>query len=259
MLTKRVSRTLILGAVVSCCALGSTNTALGVLNIDIRATSVSGGGTLVNPKLVALPVPGTVIRFDIFAVVVGTNGSTADDRFISVSGSWRSSNGGLRGNIETDLVRTVTDPDTGEIVTAGFDGAGSSVGLQQDLDGDGDLDVGSNVDDNPNHFWAASFSLAPQGVAAGSTNPLTGGRKIGFGTFTVFDTGMSFLNFDGRNALTAATYIQDGQLIHEPSIDGLVPVQTNVPEPASLGVAALSALSFRRSRARHDRAGRRRR
>src|SRR5688572_28419668 len=86
MITKRASTVLLIGLAVAP-IISHNQSAPAGLNIDIRATSVSGGGTLANPKLVALPVPGTRIMFDIFAVVVGTNGSTADDRFISVSGS----------------------------------------------------------------------------------------------------------------------------------------------------------------------------
>lgn len=251
MLSNRISKMLLSGAVVGALA-GVTNAGM---NIDIRATGVSGGGTMANGKLINDAVVGSVVSFDVFAVVTGTNASNADDKFISVAGSWRSSNGGLEGDILMNLVRSVTDPDTGDVLTPGFDGLGSSVGLQQDLDGDGDLDVGSNTDSDAANFWAARFALAPAGSGAGSPSPTTGGRRIGFGTFTVTQDGLqTLINFDGRGASTAANYFQDGQTIQEPSADGLVPLVVNgtgggtIPEPAALSLAGLAGLGLIRRR-----------
>ena len=255
MLSNRISKMLLSGAVVGASA-GVVNAAM---NIDIRATGVTNGGTLVNNKTVTGTVAGSVVSFDIFAVIVGTNTSTADDKFISVAGSWRSSNGGLLGDIAADLFRSVTDPETGDVLTPGFDGLGSSVGLQQDLDGDGDLDVGSNTDSNAENFWAARFALAPAGSGAGSLSPTTGGRRIGFGTFTVDGGGISstLINFDGRSATTSANYFQDGQTVQQPSSDGLVPLSVSgdggggggtVPEPATLSLAGLAGLALVRRR-----------
>jgi hypothetical protein len=226
---------------------GHIQSATGALHIDIRATGVSGGGTLVSPKQVNNVVPGSVVAFDIFAVVVGTNASTSDDKFISVAGSWRSSSGGIMGNLAADLVPTDFKPPGNDPPILGFDGLGSSVGLQQDLDGDGDLDVGSNNDSHANDFWAARYAGAPFAISAGSLSPTSGGRRIGFGTFTV-TAGSGFatvVNFDGRAASTAANYIQDGQPIQGESMNGLVPlVIVNPPEPTSLGLVVLGAFSL---------------
>jgi hypothetical protein len=226
------------------------------LNIDLRAIAVNGqplsGGN--SSHLIVLQSPGDVISFDIYATVTGANASLADDKFIGVSGSLRSA-GSLKGNLLGNIVRSVTDPNTGEILTPGFDGAGFSVGLQQDLDGDGDLDVGSNVNSDSAGFWSAQYILGQAGAVAGSNNPTVGGRRIGFGTFTatssvLFQT--TLLNFRGRNNAFAAQYIQDGQLIQEESLDGLIPITVRGPfdpEPASLTwiVAGLGLLR-RRSR-----------
>lgn len=230
-----------------------------ILNIDLRLTGLTGPGTIVNAKEVINVEAGTVLRFDIFAVVVGTNASTTDDRFVSASGSFRSSPfGPLLGHIEADLVRTTFDPKTGDVLSIGFDGLNSSVGTQQDLDGDGDLDVGSNVDSILADHWHARSFIAPAGLAAGSFSPTTGGRRVGFGTFTVFgptNFQSTLLRFDGRNAPTAASYFQDGQAVPEPTSDSLVPVTirgTIIPEPATSAAAAaissLAALVRRRRR-----------
>lgn len=216
------------------------------LNIDFRLTGITGAGSISSNHEAVGVFPGTVLRFDIFAVVRGNNAQLNDDKFISISGSLRSSGASsLLGNVAGDLVRSTFDSD-GDITTAGFDGLGASVGLQQDLDGDGDLDVGSNNDSNAEHFWAARFALAPSGIGAGSLSPTTGGRRIGFGTFTVTGSTFfpnTFLGFDGRSASTAANYIQDGQTIQEVSIDSLVPIfiRGPVPEPSMSAIALMTA------------------
>jgi hypothetical protein len=249
MITKRASAIPLLCSAIAP-ILCHTPSADAGLNIDFRATGIEGQGVRVNQKTVQALTAGSVVRFDIFAVVTGTNGTNADDKFISVSGSLRSTNIGTPGNILGDLVRSVIDPNTGQILSAGFDGVGFSVGTQQDLDGDGDLDVGSNNDSEDNHFWAAHHALGT-GAPAGSASPTTGGRRIGFGTFTVTSQSfiVSLINFDGRNAMTAASYIQDGQIIHEPSFKGFIPISAlSWPEPTMLGVAGLTGLAICRPR-----------
>jgi MYXO-CTERM domain-containing protein len=247
MLSNRISKMLLSGAVLGATA-GAVNAGL---NIDVRATGVSGGGALNGAKSVTGVVPGSVVSFDVFAVVTGTDASTGNDKFISVAGSFRSNVGtGTTGTLLMDLVRSTVDSD-GIITSAGFDGLGSSVGLQQDLDGDGDLDVGSNTDSDANNFWAARYALAPGAIPSGSLSPTTGGRRIGFGTFTVTAAGVipTLINFDGRGASTAANYVQDGQTVQEASVDGLVPISVSgVPEPTTLSLAALAGLGLIRRR-----------
>jgi len=221
------------------------------LNIDIRATGVNGNPLSAGQttKLIPTVSVGDVVFFDIFAVVTGTNTSNADDKIISVSGSWKSSNGGLRGNIGASPVLSSDDP-----VVNGYDGLGSSVGFQQDLDGDTDLDLGSNNDSSAENFWAARYVQAPAGQTAG---PNINGRKIGFGSFTVTAVPAgtnTVVNFFGRNANTAANYIQDNVTVSEPSQNGAIGLTIGTggggttPEPATLSLAGLAGLAMVRRR-----------
>jgi len=252
MLSNRISKMLLSGAVLGVMA-GAANAAL---NIDIRATGLNGGALPAGATSKNVPsvIAGDVVSFDIFAVITGANTTNNDDKFVSVAGSWKST-GTLKGTLLANVVRSTTDPDTGEILVAQFDGNGWSVGFQQDLDGDGDLDVGSNVDSDANNFWAARFALAPAGSVAGSSTPTTGGKRIGFGTFTVTNaTGLTLVNFDGRNASTAANYFQDGQTIQEAAQDGVLPLTIGqggggiTPEPAALSLLGLAGLGIVRRR-----------
>jgi MYXO-CTERM domain-containing protein len=252
MLSNRISKMLLSGAVVGALA-GAANAAL---NIDIRATGVNGGALPAGAtsKLIPNVAVGDVISFDVFAVIKGTDTTNNNDKFISVGGSWKST-GPTHGTLLMDVLRSVTDPDTGEILTPQFDGNGFSVGLQQDLDGDGDLDVGSNVDSDAANFWAARYALAPAGAVAGSSTPTTGGRRIGFGTFTVTSAnlGATQINFDGRNAQTAANYFQDNVTVQEAAADGLVPLVIGsgggiTPEPAALSLIGMAGLGLVRRR-----------
>jgi len=245
MLSKRISTMLLSGAAVGLMA-GAANAGL---NIDIRATGVTGGGTVANTKSVTGVTNGSVVTFDIFAVITGTNTVNSDDKMVSVAGSWRSSNGGLKGDALADYVRTFENSDG--ILVNGYDASGASVGLQQDLDGDGDLDVGSNNDSAANDFWAVRFQSTAGQTAGTNIN----GRKIGFGTFTVTNSaGSTILNFDGRNASTAANYFQDNNFISEASNDGAVGLTIAggaggvTPEPATLSLAGLAGLAMVRRR-----------
>src|SRR4051812_7569552 len=128
------------------------------LRFDLRAKAVNGVALSGAQTQHSIPnaLVGDVISFDVFAVVRGTDASLTNDRIYSAVGSFRSSGQlgvpNLRGNLLMDVVHTLHDPDTGDqIGPNGFDEIGFSVGTQQDLDADGDLDVGSNVDSSATH------------------------------------------------------------------------------------------------------------
>src|SRR5687767_6639331 len=109
MLSNRISKVLMSGAVMGALA-GAADAAL---NIDLRATGLNGGALPAgsNSKNVIVAGVGDVVSFDILAVITGTNASITDDKFISAAGSFRSSNGGLEGNLIADVLRTQLDSD----------------------------------------------------------------------------------------------------------------------------------------------------
>ncbi len=112
-------------------ALAQTNPYL--LTYDLR---VDGTGA----KQATVHDVGDIVTLDLFAHVYGTDGDLTNDAFQNTFGSFESSNGGLLG----DLV--------GLIPPAPFN-ATYQTGQQSDLDGDGDLDLGTLATNNFNAFY----------------------------------------------------------------------------------------------------------
>jgi hypothetical protein len=229
---------------------------------DLRATSVNGAGLSgsQSPHAITNVLVGDVIAFDVFAVITGTDANFSNDVFISGIGSFRSTppqfpTPNLRGTLKMDVVRTALDPDTGDPVgPLGFDAIGYSIGMQQDLDGDGDLDVGSNFVPLPDDYWAVRYFSAPIGAPAGLPN----GKKLGFGTFTVTSVpagSETLVQFGGRNISVGSTYLQDGVIMQLPSFDSTpeqsIRVSTvPIPEPASAALLGSVCLALRSRRRR---------
>jgi hypothetical protein len=242
---------------------GACSTSSAGLIIDLRATGRNGGpiGSGDTPHSVRFVRLGETISFDVYAIVVGTNATTSDDRLVSASGSFRSdatgvSGGVFKANLLADVVRSVTNPDTGEVITPGFDKNGFSVGLQQDLDADGDLDVGSNDVSSANDYWGARYNdTTNSGALAGTPD----GVRIGSGTISVFLTPpdhiprQDHIRFYGRDSMFASTYVQDGQIISEATRDSLLVNSItihNTPEPALIGPIALVSIAMTRRQRR---------
>jgi len=223
-------KTLRLLYVAAVAALGFCRVAQSDLRVDLRVTSVTGPATINNTQSVLVTGIGAQINMDIFARITGTNALIFDDGLTSLSGSLLSPSfpwSRMNGTISTSLV-------------PGFLGNGSSVGLQADLDGDSDLDVGSNNDADAYNFFAVRATTAP--------NPVTGPEiKIGHATFTVNDITSavvdSLLIFRPRDFGTAATWLEDG-MGKTPNSPGTgfyfgqgVSVSA-IPEPGPLGLLA---------------------
>jgi hypothetical protein len=112
------------------------------VTMDVR---MPGGG-----KQAAATSVGQVIRMEAWATVSGANGISSDEGFQLAQGSFVSGDVS-GGSVSGTLSVTRTYP---------FTGAGSQNGGQQDLDGDGDLDVGSaNSSSITNYFMARADVL----------------------------------------------------------------------------------------------------
>jgi hypothetical protein len=261
MISHRFRSALYIAAMTAAAGVWSTSNANADARFELRATRVNGAALSGGQTAHAIPnaLVGDVISFDMFLTVRGTDANFLNDGIVSGIGSVRSSvisPQNLRGNLVVDVVRTQLDPDTGEPVgPLGFDAIGFSVGTQQDLDGDGDIDVGSNIDSQAQNFWAFRYLGAPSPAPAGLPN----GARVGFGTFTVTSGELgsqTLVQFIGRNFFSGVTYVQDGVGFQHASADSLVGesilVTRGIPEPSTLAIggAALSITALRRRRRR---------
>src|SRR6267142_2569292 len=157
--------------------------------IDLRTPS---GG-----KAVTVSSIGQVVNLDVWAVVTGADATATNDAFQWAMGSFLSSDvggGAAGGTLEANLndVFATGDP---------------SNGTQADLDGDGDLDVGSNDNSQPDNFFVARAS----GLQGGH-DPAPAKFLIGTVSFTVtsLKSGTSTdINFRPRDNVLAAGWAED--------------------------------------------------
>jgi len=206
------------------------------LIIDVRA--VGGTGVISNGgKSVQVAAPGDTITLAIFARVNGTNGIN-DEQLQSAGGSLTSV-GALKGNI------------TGSVV-APWNGASYTNGSVQDMDSDGDLDLGSQGSTGTGKI----FARQPAPAAVAGVDAQTGEAQIAQATFTYTggDTSNSINwivrgNSTGGPLTAAALWFEDGSTIGvNPSTAiyqaGSAVQVTPVPEPASLGLLSLAAVGL---------------
>jgi len=240
------------------------------LVIDVRATAVSGGGTVVGNgnlpgggKTVNGLGSGSIVTMGVFAQVSGTNGNNTDEWLQSVGGSFSTTAGDLRANFVT--------PSSVNGVN-GWNGSGFQNGSIQDIDADGDLDLGSAGTDIVGKFFARSNSPDSRTLDL-ATDPDNGALIRGTPHFTTIDAnttetrigtirlsyqsgGQAFANFIPRAAQEGALWWEDTPDRTTNQHDGTTglyqagsPIALNgVPEPGSLGLMSLAALGLLRRR-----------
>jgi hypothetical protein len=197
--------------------------------IDLRPV---GGGSRVIPV-----VASQVVNLEVYAIVSGAN-ATDDEAFTNAFVKLSSGNGGLLGNFS---------PAT---IAPAFQGTGFTPGVPTDQDLDTDLDLGGTT--NASYMFARSPTANIQGTRTGGDNEefllgtvqFTVSALAASGQTDLFPvkpaTGISppaaFTN--DNVASTPAGYLASGHL-------GVTLV---IPEPGSIGLAALSAMGllFRR-------------
>jgi hypothetical protein len=133
--------------------------------LDFR---LPGGGNTVTVNSV-----GQIVNLEIWATITGHDASGANEGLQLLQASFLSTNisgGAANGTLQTKL-------------EAPFNGNGAQNGAGVDLDGDGDLDIGSNDDTvhSFNSFAGRSNSMTTAGTISGGSNSF----KVGTATFTV--------------------------------------------------------------------------
>ncbi len=114
------------------------SSALGSLSIDLRVRTSPPGDPPVFTNGAAIAPGAPYVLMEVWAVVTNGNGDVRDDGLCKFYSSFLSTNGGL---IKGDLLSAFPG---GSMWSAGYL---VHEGEQHDLDGDGDLDIGSNAVD----------------------------------------------------------------------------------------------------------------
>src|SRR3954452_5625949 len=110
---------------------------------DVRAVSTSSGTVFDAKHVEYTGGGGGTVTFEVWSVITGYDPSNPNPDFLDyLHGSFLSANGGLLGDLRAQFAE-----EYGDFI--------ASNGLRQDLDGDGDLDVGSNIDDSFANFFRA--------------------------------------------------------------------------------------------------------
>ena len=209
--------------------------AVPTLTVDVRAVSTSGGTVIDDKHVEVYSGPGTTVTMEMWSVISGYSNQFPQDDFLDfLHGSFLSSTGGLLGDLRATL-----DPNYADFA--------ASNGLRPDLDGDSDLDVGSNNDQSASNFFRAY---------SGQFAPHTPTVRIATLTWTRTSDGTeTFVNFRPRRATFAAQWAVDGEA-YDPDTGAFGSGEPNniksVPEPISQFVCciALAGLLCRRARRR---------
>lgn len=234
---------------------------LGLAGPDAQAILVTydlrEAGT--GAKVVDVCRAGDVVEIDLYAIVQNLDGDPTNDGLLVTMGSFVSDPGPLFGDLRGDVAG---QPQTKTNNVAPFDATATQSGFQQDLDGDGDWDVGS--------YDAGSPAVLMWFIAGSGMEPVMGVDSaeflIGRTTFTVTEGGFG----DATGILyvprVRTTGIPSQRLTNKFVSDGVTyklsgadpEVSTSglrvrmVPEPLTLvgvlaGVGALARYVLRRS------------
>ncbi len=234
MLSKRISTMLLGGAA----AAGMASAAQASFLFDVRAVSATGtGNAVLTDKSVQVTGPGT-ITFNLFGIINETtpDSNANNEFFVSMTGSFLSTGTSVKGNM------------TATVTPAYFSTASpptSSVGTIQDLDGDGDLDVGGgNSSLGSDYWWARPDSAIPGQTHMLGTLTMTiteanladlTATEVNYRKKLGAPSGIGQWRENGVNVISNANNIQPGTPVL---------LNTDVPEPTSIGLIGLAGLGM---------------
>jgi len=242
MLSKRISTMLLSGAAA---AAVTTSAAQAIFVFDVRATGATGGATLVNNKSVTLAAgQAATVTFQLWGMVsepygsgLPEDGNPNNENIKLMIGSFLTNGTSVKGNLAATVVATMQ-------------ANGFSTGTIQDLDGDGDLDIGSNASSSAADYWAARTT--------DTTNGLVGQQSL-LGTMTLnvvgtdvvvngTDTTVNFRKKTGP-ANSVGQWTENGTAVisnasNVTSGGNVVLTPTGVPEPTSIGLIGLAGLGM---------------
>lgn len=211
--------------------LAIAGSASAALIIDVQATGVTGSAVLVDGKSIINAAVGDTVSLSIFANIssAGANG-------------FQSGAGRLASNAANALGTKGTMT---HVLNPTFTAAGSFAGTAQDIDADGDIDIGA-------------LSLANDAVGQinyrSASSTAGSSILIGTGVFTVTEAGLeaALLNFQlgtttgfNLNPLWTENGVQRNAASGQASAGLPVSIATGViPEPSTLAFAGVALAGF---------------
>ena len=237
-------------AAAGCAGLAAERADAGLL-IDLRAVTLNDQPLPAGSTAERVVVDGgDVVGINVIARVSGTN-AVDDEGFQSMYGVFRSTTGGLLGDLSASTV-------------APFNGLGSQNGSRIDVDGDGDLDIGDIPNGGINTltaYWVARSNIVQRDGTPVATDPAAEEFVIGTLTWTATSApapgSETFVDFirrrnpgnPGTNGSAYSRWDEDGSGTASVR-NGADPYATDglrieaVPEPASTALATVAALGL---------------
>jgi len=230
MLSKRISSMLLGGAA----AAGLVSAAQASLTLDLRAVAATGQASVVNAKLVNVSGNSGTVTFEIHGVVAPAtdDGNALNDGTNTLTGSFVTTGSSAHGNLVATRAPLFTNV------------APSSDGTVQDLDNDGDADVGGSNTGTVNYFGPRS-----------STGQFVPGADSIIGTLVLtlngaFGAGDTLTHFTPRPAIASAGWSENGVGVSTNASNlflsgpDVVLHSVLIPEPASIGLIGLAGLGM---------------
>ena len=266
-----------------------TSAASASLTYELVAISVKKNNsttvTVANPKSVTEAAVGDIVRLRLYATVTGTDPNKSQTLQSGIGSLLSSPNlNAIKGNWQaTRISLNTANTSTAPHISAPWNGVSSSRGLAQDLDGDGDLDLGSNNDAASDNFVAyragqlegprsnnflgmSDFGAFVPTTTGASTKYVLSGQIDWAMTSDGAPTQLNWRLRRGENPVwfedtteTTTDVNDDGSVIQYTYVGGIggtmqlvgPPVIVGVPEPAcAAGIAGLALFALRSRRNR---------